>query len=187
MRLTPLLTLSPLLLIAAAACNSKPKTSQPVIKPAGAENSSTAAAQSAPRVPQESASSPAPLLRDVDLTSLEDYNRQAVLRTVYFDSDSPELRAEESAALDANIAWLKAHPQFNVLLEGNCDENNTEEYNLALGQQRSERVKEYLTTHGIYASRVRTISYGEDHPADPGHGEDAWRKNRRVDLKLLGR
>lgn len=184
MRLTPLFALSPVLLLAAAACNSKPKTSQPAIKPAGAENASTATAQSAP---QESASAPAPLLRDVDLTSLEDYNRQGVLRTVYFDADSPELRAEESAALDANIAWLKAHPQFNVLLEGNCDENNTEEYNLALGQQRSERVKEYLTTHGIYASRVRTISYGEDHPVDPGHGENAWSKNRRVELRLLGR
>ena len=183
MRFTPFIALPPLLLLAAVACNNKPKTDQPAIKPAGTEASASTA--SAPIAPQESVS--AQLLNNVDLTSLEDYNRQAVLRTVYFDSDSPELRAAESAALNANIEWLKAHPQFNVLLEGNCDENNTEEYNLSLGQQRSERIKEYLTTHGVYSSRIRTISYGEDHPADSGHGEDSWSKNRRVDFRLLSK
>ena len=185
MRFTPLLAFSPLLLIAAAACNGKPKTGQPAIKPAGEVANPSAPAASAPSAPFESV--PSALLNNVDLTSLEEYNRQGLLRTVYFDTDTPELRPVEGAALDANIAWLKAHPQFNVLLEGNCDENNTEEYNLSLGQQRSERVKEYLTTHGIYASRVRTISYGEDHPALPGHTEEAWSKNRRVEFKLLGK
>jgi peptidoglycan-associated lipoprotein len=115
------------------------------------------------------------------------YNRQGVLKTVYFDTDKSELRDSETAVLNADIAWLKGHGQFNVLLEGNCDERNTEEYNLALGQQRADRVKEYLGTHGIFVSRVRTLSYGEDRPADPGHNEEAWQRNRRVDFKLIAK
>ena len=161
----------------AAGCGGKPSSEAPIKPAAPVANND----QSQP--PVESGGK----LDGMDLTSPDAYNRQGVLKTVYFDTDKSDLRDSETAVLNANIAWLKAHGQFNVLLEGNCDERNTEEYNLALGQQRADRVKEYLSTHGIFVSRVRTLSYGEDRPADPGHNEEAWQRNRRVDFKLIAK
>lgn len=170
-----------LLLLALAAtlagCGGKPSSEAP-IKPVQP-------------VPNTETTPPPPdngnKLEGMDLTTPEAYNRQGVLKTVYFDSDNSDLRDSETAVLNANAAWLKAHAQFNVLLEGNCDEHNTNEYNLALGQQRADRVKEYLSSHGIFVSRIRTISYGEDRPADPGHDEEALQRNRRVDFKLIAK
>jgi peptidoglycan-associated lipoprotein len=160
-----------------AGCGGKPSSEAP-IKPV------------APVANKEDTPPPAESnnkLEGMDLTSPDAYNRQGVLKTVYFDSDKSDLRDSEQAVLNANTAWLKAHSQFNVLLEGNCDEQNTEEYNLALGQQRADQVKQFLSSHGIFVSRIRTLSYGEDRPVDPGHNEAAWQKNRRVDFKLIAK
>lgn len=172
-----------LLLLACAAtlfagCGGKPSSEAPIkpVEPVANPNSTT--------TPSDNDNNK---LEGMDLTSPDAYNRQGVLKTVYFDTDKSELRDSETAVLTANVAWLKAHAQFNVLLEGNCDERNTEEYNLALGQQRADRVKEFLGSHGIFVSRVRTLSYGEDRPADPGHDEAAFQKNRRVDFKLIAK
>jgi len=67
-----------------------------------------------------------------------------------------------------------------VVVEGHCDERGSVEYNLALGEKRARAAKEYLTTYGINAGRITTISYGKERPFDPGHSEDAWAKNRRA-------
>ena len=72
-----------------------------------------------------------------------------------------------------------------VLVEGNCDERGTEEYNRSLGERRALAGREYLIKLGIDADRVDTITYGEDRPADPGHNEAAWAKNRRDDFVVL--
>ena len=71
---------------------------------------------------------------------------------------------------------MKAHPQYKLLIEGHCDERDTIEYNLALGERRAKAVLDYLTDLGIPASRMRKISYGEERPVDPGHDETAWRR-----------
>ena len=71
---------------------------------------------------------------------------------------------------------------MQVRIEGNCDERGTAEYNLALGQKRAEAARGFLKGLGISESRMQTISYGEEHPLDPGHDEAAWAKNRRVDF-----
>ncbi len=67
-----------------------------------------------------------------------------------------------------------------VVIEGHCDERGTAEYNMALGQRRAQETKKYLVNLGIKESRIKTISYGEERPLDPGHNEDAWAKNRRA-------
>ena len=72
-----------------------------------------------------------------------------------------------------------------LLIEGNCDERGTEEYNRALGERRALAAREALAKLGIDPMRIRTISYGKDKPADPGHDEAAWAKNRRDDFVLL--
>jgi peptidoglycan-associated lipoprotein len=70
-----------------------------------------------------------------------------------------------------------------LVLEGHCDEQGADTYNLALGERRAQAVRSYLLTRGIAPQRLAVISYGEDLPADPGHDEAAWAKNRRVVLR----
>jgi peptidoglycan-associated lipoprotein len=104
------------------------------------------------------------------------------LATVYFAYDSDELAPEAMAALDANAAWMREHAAVRVLIEGNTDERGTLEYNLSLGARRANAVRNYLIRLGIPAAQMETISYGEDQPADAGHDEAAWAKNRRCDF-----
>ena len=72
------------------------------------------------------------------------------------------------------------HPGVTVTIEGHCDERGTNEYNLALGDRRAESAKRFLTDLGISATRLTTVSYGEERPVDPRHNEEAWAKNRRA-------
>jgi peptidoglycan-associated lipoprotein len=72
-----------------------------------------------------------------------------------------------------------------VLVEGHCDERGTEEYNLALGDKRANAARDYLRTVGVPATRMQTISYGKAYPADPGHSESAWAKNRRAHFTIV--
>jgi peptidoglycan-associated lipoprotein len=80
---------------------------------------------------------------------------------------------------------LKGHPGQALRIEGNCDERGTEEYNRSLGERRALAVREELIRLGIDPTRADTISYGKDRPADPGHDESAWKKNRRDDFIVL--
>lgn len=105
--------------------------------------------------------------------------------TVYFDFDRSAIKPSERSKIDAVANVLKSKPQTKVQIEGHCDERGTEEYNRSLGERRALAVREYLINTGIEANRIFTISYGEDRPADPGHNEAAWAKNRRAEFILL--
>lgn len=106
-------------------------------------------------------------------------------QTVYFDFDSSVIKSSERPKIDGVAAHLKANPFHAVKVEGHCDERGTEEYNRALGERRALAVREVLLAAGIAPERIVTISYGEDRPVDPGHNEEAWRKNRRAEFVLL--
>ena len=106
-------------------------------------------------------------------------------QTVYFDFDSATIKGSEKSKIEIVSAYLQANPNSAVLVEGNCDERGTEEYNRALGELRALAAREILISAGIAADRVDTISYGEDKPADSGHSESAWKKNRRDNFILL--
>ena len=80
---------------------------------------------------------------------------------------------------------LQSNPADKLFIEGNCDERGTEEYNRSLGERRALAAREALAGLGIDPMKIRTISYGKDKPADPGHDEAAWAKNRRDDFVLL--
>ncbi len=99
---------------------------------------------------------------------------------VYFAYDSAVLTPEATQTLDRQAAWLQQYPDVIVTIEGHADERGTREYNLALGDRRANVVKNYLVALGVSADRILTISYGEERPADPGHDEAAWAKNRRA-------
>lgn len=109
----------------------------------------------------------------------------SVMQPVYFDYDKSTLKDDSKAVLARNAEWLRGNPQVRVQVEGHADERGTEEYNLALGERRSEAVKSYLTSLGIEGNRLNTISYGEERPADPGHSETSWSKNRRSEFKAM--
>jgi peptidoglycan-associated lipoprotein len=100
---------------------------------------------------------------------------------IYFAFDQANLTPESIAALNKNVAMLKATPELKVVVEGNCDERGTVDYNTALGERRAKAAQEYYISAGIDKSRIRIISYGKERPIDPGHNEEAWSKNRRDD------
>lgn len=107
------------------------------------------------------------------------------LATIYFDFDSSAIRGDASTTLKANASAIQSHSEWKTItLEGHTDERGTEEYNLALGEQRANAAKQYLVDLGIPASRMVTVSFGEGSPAVQGHDESAWRWNRRVDFKV---
>ncbi|MFP4037629.1 MAG: peptidoglycan-associated lipoprotein Pal [Desulfobacteraceae bacterium] len=106
---------------------------------------------------------------------------------IYFDFDKSEIKPEAQATLKEKAGWLKQNPEYSVRIEGHCDERGTNEYNLALGERRANAAKKYLISLGVSEDRVRTISYGEERPADPRHNEEAWAKNRRDEFKLFKR
>ena len=103
---------------------------------------------------------------------------------VHFDFDSSVLSAEAQQILLDKAQWLRRNPGVSVVIEGHCDERGTNEYNLALGDRRASSVKAYMADLGISASRMQTVSYGEERPLDPGHDEAAWARNRRAHFEI---
>lgn len=115
-----------------------------------------------------------------------DWSSDSGLETVYFDYDKADLTESARRSLLRNSEYLRANPNSRILVEGNCDERGTEEYNQALGENRALAVREYLTQLGISPSRIDVISYGELRPAVDGMDESARAKNRRADFKVAG-
>lgn len=110
---------------------------------------------------------------------------QFAAQTVYFDYDSAKIKPSEVSKLEAIAAVLKGNSK-NLIVEGNTDERGTAEYNRALGERRAEAAREELIRLGIAASRITTISYGKDRPADTTHDEAAMAKNRRDEFVVVG-
>ena len=106
----------------------------------------------------------------------------AGLQPIYFDFDRSFIRDDAKSVMKANAEWLKANPKVKIMIEGNCDERGTKEYNQALGQRRASVAKKYLTDLGIAAKRISLISYGKEKPSCTGQNEECWQKNRRDDL-----
>jgi len=98
---------------------------------------------------------------------------------IHFDYDKYYLKPEARESLKKNTAWLAKNKNYTVVIEGNCDERGTVEYNLALGERRAAEAMKYFVELGIDKKRIKTISYGKERPLDPEHNEEAWAKNRR--------
>ncbi|MEW6615273.1 MAG: peptidoglycan-associated lipoprotein Pal [Thermodesulfobacteriota bacterium] len=121
----------------------------------------------------------------------ETAKREAALREdfenadIHFDFDKFSLTNEAREILAKKTSWLQGHTNLKIKIEGHCDERGSNEYNMALGERRADSAMKYLVTAGVEASRISTISYGEEKPLDPGHNEDAWAKNRRAHFKIV--
>lgn len=104
-------------------------------------------------------------------------------QTYYFSYDDNTVKQEDYASIRAQAQYLKNHPEARVILEGNTDERGSREYNLALGERRSDAVSDILQMAGVPTRQILVVSYGQERPLVSGHNESAFAKNRRVELK----
>lgn len=169
----------------ASGCSSKAKQKTTVPQAAAAE---TPAEPPKGEVTPPPAAEPFPqeAVEKAQVTepTIDELNRQGVLRTVYFAYNSDELDDARRALLQANAQWIAAHPKYTIEIGGHCDERGSIGYNVALGDRRAAAVKSYLVGLGASAARLVSVSYGEERPADPGHDESAWAKNRRAEFVI---
>jgi peptidoglycan-associated lipoprotein len=119
-------------------------------------------------VKEEPAPAPAPKISD-----------EVMQEDIHFEFDKSTLTPAAQDNLQQKAEWLRENSDTTVTIEGHCDDRGTNEYNLALGDRRAESAKAFLVDLGIEASRITTISYGEERPVDPRNNEEAWAKNRR--------
>jgi len=129
-----------------------------------------------------------PSILDQDLQGIQDEAvRTGLLGDIFFDFDKFDLRADARERLQKNALFMKEYPTLEFGIEGHCDERGTNEYNLALGEKRANAARDYLASLGVSASRLRTISYGEERPFCTESNEGCWQKNRRGRFLVTGR
>ena len=128
---------------------------------------------------------------NIGLSDLDEFENMLMDRdalaaqTVYFELDRSEIHPDDLGKVEAVAGILAQDAQNKVLIEGHCDERGTEEYNRALGERRALSVRDALAGLGVSADRIRTMSFGEDRPADPGLDDAAYSRNRRGEFVLL--
>ena len=180
-----------------AGCGSKkPATSAPAPTPfPGAATPPAATPTPTPSATREVPPQPPTIPLDQPVVTgdplgraaIEDINKDSPLKPVFFALDSDVLDETARKVMAGNAEVLKKYATWVVTIEGHCDERGTAEYNLALGDLRAIAAKNYMVTLGVPAERLRTISYGNEFPFDPGHGESAWSLNRRAHFMLTSK
>jgi peptidoglycan-associated lipoprotein len=156
-------------------------TSQRTIKPV--QDAPSQATASSPATTSSTDVHPNQIAPAADSQQNTSAQQTAPAGVVYFGFDSYVLTTESGMTLQATVKKLASRPSIQI--EGHCDEQGSSEYNLALGEKRAKAVQNYLVTLGYPADKTATISYGKEHPADQGHDEAAWAKNRRAELKIV--
>jgi peptidoglycan-associated lipoprotein len=179
-----LLALAVTVLVVSGCAKKKPQT----VPDLGASTVTTPATSTEDVQPREQAE-PVDKTQELlagDLARVNEYlAANGLLGDVYFDFDKSDLRDEARSRLARNADWLKAHTEFEVTIEGHCDERGTNEYNLALGERRANAVRDALVALGVDPAQTKTISYGKErpfcteHPKEMKAREDCWQANRR--------
>jgi peptidoglycan-associated lipoprotein len=172
-----------------SACSKKvaakaPPPPVPQSAPAATASRPASAARTPSRPAQVASSTPSRLPDAATRARIQDLLNR--IQDAYFDYDKHTLRPDAEAALKTDAQTLadiiKQYPDFKLTVEGHCDERGSDEYNLALGDARAKQTKEYLSTLGLPANQLATISYGKDKPVCSEHDEDCWQKNRRAHI-----
>ena len=132
---------------------------------------------------ESSAARPTGASGDTALSQEEIRAQEALRQTVfYFDFDIAEFKAEDRSTLTYHAQDLAANSNKRIRLEGHADERGTREYNLALGERRANGILNYLIVNGASRSQIEVVSYGEERPAETGQSEQAYGRNRRVEV-----
>jgi len=125
-------------------------------------------------------------LSAAELAALHDPVNPLSKRSVYVDLDSSVINQDHRSVVEAHGKFLSRKSDVKITVRGNTDERGSREYNLALGQRRADATKQALAAYGVRDDQVETVSYGSEKPADEGHSEKAWAKNRRADIAYPG-
>lgn len=168
-----------------AACSGGPVNEQ---EPAGVEERQPGAQPGAQTKPV----APGGVAR-VDLTAkppikspLTDPANILSRRSIFYDLDSYDVKDQFKDLVEAHARYLRDNPKSKMLIQGNTDERGSREYNIGLGQRRSESVKRMLLLLGAKEDQVESVSLGEEKPRSEGHDEQAWSQNRRSDILYQG-
>jgi peptidoglycan-associated lipoprotein len=137
---------------------------------------------SAPPAPAPAPAAPAPV--ETARPAPKDFTPVPGLPDIHFDFDKFTIRADAAKTLRSSAEWLKGHANQALLIEGHCDERGTEAYNLALGDRRAKAAMDFLVAHGVPASRINVVSYGEQRPECSEKSEGCWSRNRRAHFVL---
>jgi peptidoglycan-associated lipoprotein len=166
-----------------AACATTSDTAQAPAPVEGPGGKPAASAQTQPVKPVDVTSKPATA---TSLSALKDPKSVLSKRSIYYDYDKFEVKDEYRALVDAHAKYLRENPNARMLIQGNTDERGSREYNVGLGQRRSDGVKRMMTLLGAREGQIESVSLGEEKPQDAGHSENAWSKNRRSDILYSG-
>ena len=120
------------------------------------------------------------------IAALKDPNNILSKRSIFYDFDKFDVRDEYRPLIEAHAKFLRDNPGMKMLIQGNTDERGSREYNVGLGQRRSDGVKKLLILLGAKESQIEATSLGEEKPRSEGHSEDAWAQNRRSDMLYTG-
>jgi peptidoglycan-associated lipoprotein len=123
-----------------------------------------------------------PPTRRPDVTSAALFEQN--VKDVLFEYDKADIKPDMLSVLQSNATWLKGNANVRFTIEGHCDDRGSEEYNLGLGDRRANAVKEYLINQGVAATRINTVSYGEERPVCREETEQCYAKNRRAHFAL---
>ncbi|HZQ20410.1 MAG TPA: OmpA family protein [Terriglobales bacterium] len=126
-----------------------------------------------------------PVAKTTSAASLSDRDLfNQLVKDVYFDFNNASLRSEETSTAQGDGSFLAQHPDLRIVIEGHCDDRGSEVYNLALGDSRANSLKTTLIAQGVSADRIKTISYGKEHPFCSEDNETCWQQNRRDHVSL---
>jgi peptidoglycan-associated lipoprotein len=108
------------------------------------------------------------------------------VQDAFFDTDKADLRADARSALSKTADFLRSYPQISIVIEGHCDERGSTEYNVALGDSRSNSARDFLVAQGVASDRIQTVSYGKERPFCTNANESCWQENRRAHFQMAG-
>lgn len=164
------------------ACGSQPPA--PEQNPSSVESRNPSVIETTPIPP--ATTMPGEAIDPLSMKALKDPNSLLSKRSIYFDFDSYVVKDEYQPLLIAHSKFLAAHPDMKILIQGNADERGSREYNLALGQKRSDAIKKSLSLLGIAENQMESVSLGEEKPTCTEASEECWAKNRRGDILYSG-
>jgi peptidoglycan-associated lipoprotein len=127
---------------------------------------------------------PAPIAETNTDNVVDDAMFHSAVQDIFFDYDAYDVRPDAQSTISKDVAFLTAHPTLKIVIGGYCDDRGSTEYNLALGENRANAVKQALISAGVASDRIRTVSYGKEKQFCTEENEQCWQQNRRAGFSI---